>query len=80
MTLRPHLIAAIIDKVGVSDTLRFELGQNGATNIPEMGQVKTPEGFKMRYEMSSYAHLKGGTAYPGGAIRDRDKPPARGQR
>ena len=63
-TDRPELFAAAIDKVGVSDTLRFETSQNGETNIPELGSVKTREGFKDLYEMSAYDHVKDKTAYP----------------
>ena len=64
ITTRPELFAAAIDKVGLSDTLRFEQTQNGETNIPELGSVKTEEGFKGLYEMSAYDHVKDGTAYP----------------
>lgn len=63
-TTRPDLFAAAIDKVGLSDTLRFETTQNGATNIPELGTVKTLNGFKALYEMSAYAHVQDGTPYP----------------
>jgi len=64
ITSRPELFAAAIDKVGMSDTLRSEQTQNGETNIPEFGSVKTQAGFKELYEMSAYDHLKDGTAYP----------------
>jgi prolyl oligopeptidase len=64
ITERPDLFAAAIDNVGVSDTLRFENTQNGETNIPELGTVKTEEGFKSLYAMSAYAHIEDGTRYP----------------
>ena len=64
LTSQPDLFAAAIDKVGMSDTLRSELTQNGQTNIPEFGSVETDEGFHALYEMSAYAHIKDGTAYP----------------
>ncbi len=64
ITSRPDLFAAAIDKVGLSDTLRFERTQNGETNIPEFGSVKTEAGFKALYAMSAYAHVRPGTAYP----------------
>lgn len=64
ITTRPELFAAAIDKVGMSDTLRSELTQNGETNIPEFGSVKTESGFRALYEMSAYHHVKDGTAYP----------------
>jgi prolyl oligopeptidase len=64
ITERPDLFAAAIDKVGVSDTLRFELTQNGETNIPEFGTTKTEAGFKDLYAMSAYEHVEHGAAYP----------------
>jgi len=64
ITSRPDLFAAAIDQVGLSDTLRFELTQNGETNIPEFGSVKTEEGFKALLAMSAYHHIEDRTAYP----------------
>jgi prolyl oligopeptidase len=64
ITSKPDLFAAAIDKVGLSDTLRFELTQNGETNIPELGSVKTEEGFKALLAMSAYHHVEDRTAYP----------------
>lgn len=64
ITDRPDLFAAAIDQVPVSDTLRVEFSPNGPPNIPEFGSVKTQDGFKALYEMSTYHHVKNGTAYP----------------
>jgi prolyl oligopeptidase len=64
ITTKPELFAAAIDKVGLSDTLRFELTQNGQTNIPELGSVKIEAGFKALYAMSSYHNVTDGTPYP----------------
>ena len=64
ITERPDLFAAAIDAVGLSDTLRVELTENGAPNIPEFGSVKTQDGFEDLYTMSSYEHVVPGTAYP----------------
>jgi len=64
ITSRPDLLAAAIDKVGASDMLRFEQTENGATNVPEFGTVKTESGFKTLLEMSPYHHVEEGTAYP----------------
>jgi prolyl oligopeptidase len=61
---RPDLFAAIIDLVGMTDTLRFELTPNGPPNVPEIGSVTTEEGFHGLYAMSPYAHVRDGTAYP----------------
>jgi len=64
ITERPDLLAAAIDVVGMSDTLRSETTQNGETNIPEFGSTKTEEGFKALYAMSSYDHVEDKTPYP----------------
>ena len=64
ITSQPDLFAAAIDKVGLSDTLRFELTQNAETNIPELGSVKTEAGFKSLFAMSAYHHVEDRTAYP----------------
>ena len=64
ITERPDLFAAAIDKVGLSDTLRFETTQNGETNIPELGSTKTEEGFRSLYAMSSYEHVEQKSPYP----------------
>jgi prolyl oligopeptidase len=64
ITERPELFAAAIDDVPVSDTLRSEFSANGVPNIPEFGSVKTAGGFKDLLEMSPYAHVKDGVAYP----------------
>ncbi len=64
MTDRPDLFGAVVSLVGVDDTLRAETTANGIPNIPEFGSVKTEEGFRALYEMSSYAHVKAGTKYP----------------
>jgi len=64
ITARPDLFGAAIIDVGLLDTIRFETTANGETNLPELGTVKTEDGFKNLFEMSSYAHLKDGTPYP----------------
>lgn len=64
LTERPHLFAAVISQVGVSNNLRAEFSQNGPPNVPEFGSVKTADGFKGLYEMDSYQHVKDGTKYP----------------
>ena len=64
LTWRPDLYAVIIDLVGVTDTLRFEITPNGPPNTGELGSVKTEDGFHGLYAMSAYAHVRDGTAYP----------------
>lgn len=64
ITERPDLFGAAIDQVPVSDALRFEFSANGPPNIPEFGSVKTEDGFKGLYAMSSYHAVEDGTKYP----------------
>ena len=64
ITERPDLFGAAIIDVGVLDTVRFETSANGETNIPELGTVKTEEGFRNLYAMSAYHHVKDHTPYP----------------
>ena len=64
ITERPDLFGAAIIDVGGLDSLRGGKSANGETNIPEFGTVKTEEGFKNLYAMSSYHHVKDQTTYP----------------
>jgi prolyl oligopeptidase len=64
ITERPDLFGAAVISVGLADTLRAELTDNGHTNIPETGSTKTEAGFRALYEMSPYHHVKDGTSYP----------------
>jgi prolyl oligopeptidase len=64
ITAEPALVAAAVDGVPVSDTLRTETGANGPGNIPEFGSVKTREGFDGLYAMGAYYHIVPGTQYP----------------
>jgi len=64
ITERPDLFGAAVDEVPVSDGLRMEFSENGVPNIPEFGTVKTEDGFKALYSMSSYHWVKDGTRYP----------------
>ena len=61
---RPDLFGAVVIRVPVADTLRFQTTSSGPDNIPELGDVRTPDGFKALYEMSSYAHVQPGVKYP----------------
>ena len=61
---RPDLFAAAIAQVPAADTLRFETTANGATNVGELGTVKTEAGFRGLYAMSPYANVKNGVKYP----------------
>lgn len=64
LTERPDLFAAVVPSVGVLDALRAEFTPNGPPNIPEFGTVKTEDGFKGLFQMSSLHHVKDGTDYP----------------
>ena len=64
MTERPELFAAAIASAGLLDGLRFETGANGGPRTTEFGTTKTESGFKSLLAMSTYANLKGATAYP----------------
>ena len=64
ITERPDLFGAAVDQVPVSDTVRFETSANGIPNIPEFGSVKTEEGFKALFAMSSYHWIRDGVKYP----------------
>ena len=77
ITERPDLFGAAIDEVPVSDSLRMEFSENGVPNIPEFGTVKTEEGFKALYAMSSYHWVKDGTRVSRGAREHRHQRPAR---
>ncbi|MBS0569198.1 MAG: S9 family peptidase [Proteobacteria bacterium] len=61
---RPDLFAAVVDRVPAADMLRFQTTANGPDNIPEFGDVRTPDGFKALYAMSPYAHVRDGVKYP----------------
>ena len=64
VTQHPELVRAALDRVGVSDLLRFEVTQGGDANIPELGSVKVEADFRALYAISPYHHVKDGAAYP----------------
>jgi prolyl oligopeptidase len=64
ITSQPHLFAAALDVVGVSNALRSEFTPNGPPNIPEFGTVKNEAGFRALFAMDAYQHVVPGTAYP----------------
>jgi len=64
ITSQPHLFAAALDVVGVSDALRSEFTPNGPPNVPEFGTQTNEAGFKALYAMDAYEHVVPGTAYP----------------
>lgn len=64
MTDRPDLFGVVIPEVGLLDTVRAETTPNGVPNIPEFGTRANEAGFRALLEMSTYHHVKAGTAYP----------------
>jgi prolyl oligopeptidase len=62
ITQRPELFAAALIRVGVSNPLRWGLGDR--LNVPEFGSVDTKEGFDALFAMDAYSHVKPGTRYP----------------
>jgi prolyl oligopeptidase len=64
ITRRPDLFGAALDRVGVSNALRFEQSQGGPANVPEFGTVKEEAGFKALYEMDAYQHVFSNVRYP----------------
>ena len=64
ITSQPHLFAAALDVVGVSNALRAEFTPNGPPNIPEFGTVTNETGFRALYAMDAYEHVVPATAYP----------------
>jgi prolyl oligopeptidase len=64
ITTQPHLFAAALDVVGVSNALRAEFTPNGPPNVPEFGTVANETGFRALYAMDAYEHVVPATAYP----------------
>jgi prolyl oligopeptidase len=64
MTLDPGLFRVVLDDVGMSDLLRYEIEPNGPPNVPEFGSTAEEEGYHALYTMSAYEHIHDGTPYP----------------
>ncbi len=64
ITQHPELFTAAVDRVGVSDMMRFEISEGGPANTQEFGTIKTAEGFKGLFAMSAYHHVQDKTPYP----------------
>jgi protease II len=64
VTDSPDLFAVAFPVVGLLDTLRTESSANGASNVPEYGTIKDEAGFRVLRQISTYDHIKDGTAYP----------------
>jgi len=64
LTQRPQLAQAVVSGVGIYDSLRNELGPNGAFNIPEYGTVKDEHLFRALRAYSPYHNVREGERYP----------------
>jgi prolyl oligopeptidase len=64
LSVDPGLFRVVLDDVGMSDTLRFELEPNGPPNVPEFGSVSEEEGFHALYSVGAYLHIHDDTPYP----------------
>ena len=64
VTERPDLFGGMQIFEGALDIIRLETSPNGVGNVPEFGSVKTEEGFKGLYAMSTYHNIKDRTAFP----------------
>ena len=51
-------------RVAVTNTLRFELTDNGPPNVMEFGSATTEDGFIGLLIIDSYLRVRDGTAYP----------------
>jgi prolyl oligopeptidase len=63
-TQRPDLFRAVAANVGVLDSLRVELDDNGAFNVTEFGTVTDPDHFRALLAYSPYTNVRDGVAYP----------------
>ncbi len=61
---RPDLWSVMVIRVGVTNSLRSEVSENGPPNVPEFGSVSTEEGFKGLLIVDSYHKVQDGTSYP----------------
>ena len=61
---RPELFAAVIDRVGWSNPLRYVAEQNSYGEEPEWGAISEESGYRALKSIDSYQHVKDGVAYP----------------
>jgi prolyl oligopeptidase len=63
ITDRPDLFAAANIQVGILNPLRLHAATNGVTQIPEVGDPETEDGFRAVYAMDPYQHVEA-SPYP----------------
>ncbi len=64
LTQHPQSMRAVVSRVGMYDSLRWETQPNGEFNTTEFGSPKDPAQFKALYEYSPLLRVKDGVAYP----------------
>ena len=64
MEERPELFAAVVDRVGWSNPLRYVAEQNGYGEEPEWGAISQEAGYRALKSIDSYQHVRDGVAYP----------------
>jgi prolyl oligopeptidase len=61
---RPELFAAVVDRVGWSNPLRYVAEQNGYGEEPEWGAISDQAGYLALKSIDSFQHVKDGVPYP----------------
>ena len=64
ITEKPELFAVAWNRVGVTNTLRYEFSQGGAINSAEFGTNKDSLESRYLYEMDAVYHVKDNMKYP----------------
>lgn len=64
LTERPELFAAVVDRVGWSNPLRYVAEPNGYGEEPEWGAIRERAGYQALKLIDSYQAVKDGVAYP----------------
>ena len=64
LTERPDLWAAVVLRVPITNSLRFEFAENGPPNIDEFGSVTTEDGLKGLIITDSYMKVRDDVKYP----------------
>ena len=64
ITEKPELFAVAMNRVGVTNTLRYEFSQGGAGNSAEFGTIKDSLESRYLYEMDALYHVNNNVKYP----------------
>ena len=64
ITEKPALFAVVMNRVGVTNTLRYESSQGGAGNSAEFGTNKDSLESRYLYEMDAVYHVQDNVRYP----------------